>query len=89
MVTTFIDESTMSQFSGTITQDITRRNSLSQAALFAGYCVLKKNNRDVQIFTYSGAPHGFFAYTQPTYDTEAAKMAWQRTAAFLKAHLGG
>src|SRR5262245_57467965 len=49
---------------------------------------LKKNNRDDQIFIYSGAHHGFFAYTQPTYNTEAAKLAWQRTVAFLKEHLG-
>jgi carboxymethylenebutenolidase len=49
---------------------------------------VKKKNRDDQIFIYSGASHGFFAYSQPTYHTEAAKMAWQRTAAFLKEHLG-
>jgi len=49
---------------------------------------LKKNNRDDQIFIYAGAPHGFFSYTQPTYNAEAAKTAWQRTAAFLKEHLG-
>jgi len=48
---------------------------------------LKKNNRDDQIFIYSGAPHGFFSYTQRTYNAEAAKLAWQRTAAFLKEHL--
>jgi len=48
---------------------------------------LKKNNRDDQIFIYSGAPHGFFAYTQPTYNIEAAKLAWQRTVAFLREHL--
>jgi carboxymethylenebutenolidase len=49
---------------------------------------VKKNNGDDQIFIYSGASHGFFAHTQPTYNTEAAKMAWQRTVAFLKQHLG-
>lgn len=49
---------------------------------------LKKNNSDDQIFVYSGAPHGFFSYTQSTYNAEAAKLAWQRTAAFLKEHLG-
>jgi carboxymethylenebutenolidase len=48
----------------------------------------KKNNSNTQIFTYTGARHGFFAHTQPTYDAEAAKKAWQRTAAFLKEHLG-
>src|SRR5262245_57877088 len=49
---------------------------------------LKKNNSDDQIFIYSGAPHGFFSYTQPTYSAEAATIAWQRTGAFLKEHLG-
>jgi len=48
---------------------------------------LKKKNRDDQIFIYSGAQHGFFAYTQPTYNPETAKLAWQRTAAFLREHL--
>jgi carboxymethylenebutenolidase len=49
---------------------------------------LKKNNNDDQIFIYPGASHGFFAHTQPTYNIEAAKLAWQRTAVFLKEHLG-
>jgi carboxymethylenebutenolidase len=48
---------------------------------------LRKTNRDTAIFTYS-ASHGFFAHTQPTYNTGAARTAWQRTAAFLKKHLG-
>jgi carboxymethylenebutenolidase len=48
---------------------------------------LKKKNRDDQIFIYAGASHGFFAHTQPTYNPEAAKLAWQRTAAFLKEYL--
>jgi carboxymethylenebutenolidase len=49
---------------------------------------LKKNNAGDQIFIYSGAPHGFFAHTQATYNAEAAKLSWQRTTAFLKEHLG-
>jgi len=49
---------------------------------------LKKTNRTTQIFTYAGAYHGFFAYTEPTYDADVAKIAWQRTAAFLKEYLG-
>jgi carboxymethylenebutenolidase len=57
------------------------------AQLKAFETTLKKNNRDDQIFIYSGAPHGFFSYTQRTYNAEAAKLAWQRTAAFLKEHL--
>jgi carboxymethylenebutenolidase len=49
---------------------------------------LKKNNSDDQIFIYSGAPHGFFSYIHPTYNAEAAKLAWQRTVVFLKKNLG-
>jgi carboxymethylenebutenolidase len=50
--------------------------------------MLKKNNRDAQIFTYAGASHGFFAYNQPTYDADVSKVAWQRMASFLKKYLG-
>ena len=47
----------------------------------------KKNNSNTQIFTYAGARHGFFAYTQPTYDADVSKIAWERTAVFLKKYL--
>ena len=50
--------------------------------------MLKKNNRGTQIFTYAGASHGFFTYTRPTYNADVSKVAWQRTAAFLKKYLG-
>jgi carboxymethylenebutenolidase len=49
---------------------------------------LKKNNSNTQIFTYAGARHGFLAYTQPTYDADASKISWERTAVFLKKYLG-
>src|ERR1044071_798233 len=49
---------------------------------------LKTNNSDDQIFIYSGAAHGFFSYIHPAYNAEAAKLAWQRTVAFLKKNLG-
>jgi carboxymethylenebutenolidase len=49
---------------------------------------LKTNNSDDQIFIYSGAAHGFFSYIHPTYNAEAARLAWQRTVAFLKKNLG-
>ncbi len=47
----------------------------------------KKNNSNTQIFTYAGARHGFFAYTQPTYNADVSKIAWDRTAVFLKKYL--
>ena len=49
---------------------------------------IKKNNSDTQIFTYPGVRHGFFAYTQATYNAEVSKIAWERTVVFLKKYLG-
>ena len=47
---------------------------------------LKAGGAEVEIFTYE-APHGFFAYTRPTYNADAAKLAWSRTVEFLRHHL--
>jgi carboxymethylenebutenolidase len=47
---------------------------------------LKAGGTEVEIFTYE-APHGFFAYTRPTYNADAAKLAWSRTVKFLLRHL--
>jgi carboxymethylenebutenolidase len=49
---------------------------------------VKKKNSNTQIFTYAGAHHGFFAYTQPTYDADISKITWERTVVFLKKYLG-
>lgn len=49
---------------------------------------VKKKNSNTQIFTYAGARHGFFAHTQPTYDAAVSKIAWERTAVFLRKYLG-
>ncbi|HKO46018.1 MAG TPA: dienelactone hydrolase family protein [Pyrinomonadaceae bacterium] len=49
--------------------------------------LVKKNNSNSQIFTYAGARHGFFAHTQPTYDADVSKIAWERTTVFLRKHL--
>jgi carboxymethylenebutenolidase len=58
------------------------------AQLKAFETALKKNNGDDEIFIYAGASHGFFSYIHPTYNAEAARVAWQRTTKFLKEHLG-
>jgi|GEM_PF-91083 len=57
-------------------------NEIPPEQLEAFELALKKNNKDDEIFTYP-APHGFFAYSRPTYDADAAKLAWQRTTTFL------
>jgi carboxymethylenebutenolidase len=49
---------------------------------------LKKNNSNAQILIYTGAYHGFFDYSDPPYDANASKMAWERTVVFLKKYLG-
>jgi carboxymethylenebutenolidase len=38
---------------------------------------------------YPGTQHGFNNNTTPRYDAAAAKLAWDRTIAFFKAHLQG
>jgi carboxymethylenebutenolidase len=40
-------------------------------------------------FTYPGVEHGFNNDTTPRYDAAAAKLAWDRTVAFLRANLRG
>ncbi len=36
---------------------------------------------------YPGTQHGFHNDTTPRYDAAAAKLAWERTVAFLERHL--
>jgi carboxymethylenebutenolidase len=40
-----------------------------------------------QMYSYPGTRHGFHNNSTPRYDEAAAKLAWQRTIAFLKQHL--
>lgn len=49
---------------------------------------LKAQRTPVELFTYEGSGHGFLAYTRPTYNAEAGKLAWQRAVQFLRKHLG-
>jgi carboxymethylenebutenolidase len=48
---------------------------------------LKANGVKYQMFMYPGTQHGFHNDTTPRYDEAAAKLAWSRTVAFLKANL--
>jgi carboxymethylenebutenolidase len=46
-------------------------------------------NDDVTVHVYEEAEHAFFNDTRPeVYDPEASALAWQRTLAFLRSHLG-
>ena len=50
---------------------------------------LKANGVKYEMFTYAGTQHGFHNDSTPRYDEAAAKLAWSRTLAFLKANLSG
>jgi carboxymethylenebutenolidase len=40
-----------------------------------------------EIHVYPGTQHGFHNNTTPRYNEAAAKLAWERTVAFLKKNL--
>jgi carboxymethylenebutenolidase len=48
---------------------------------------LKAAGTRYEAFTYPNVQHGFNNDTTPRFDPDAAKLAWQRTIAFLKASL--
>ncbi len=50
---------------------------------------LEANHVKYAEYVYPNANHGFHNDTTPRYDEAAAKLAWERTLAFFKEHLGG
>ena len=51
---------------------------------------LKANNKQYELYIYEGVNHAFNNDTNDVrYDKEAADLAWSRTIAFFKKHLGG
>ena len=51
---------------------------------------LKANNKPYEVHIYDGANHAFNNDTnEARYNKEAAELAWGRTIAFFKKHLGG
>ena len=50
---------------------------------------LTKHGKRFDIKVYPGAPHAFFNDTRPSYRSEAAKDAWQRTLNLLNSTLKG
>ena len=58
-------------------------------AMRPGYeAALKANNLSHEMHTYPGTRHGFHNNSTPRYDEAAANLAWERTIAFFKQHLG-
>lgn len=49
---------------------------------------LKASNVPHEMHMYPGTQHGFNNDTTPRYDEAAAKLAWGRTVAFFRKHLG-
>ena len=48
---------------------------------------LKENKKKFESYLYEGKQHGFHNDTTPRYDSEAAKLAWERTLEFFKKNL--
>ncbi len=48
--------------------------------------ILQAQGTRAELYTYE-AEHGFFAYTRPTYNAEAAKLAQNRMLGFFRQHL--
>ena len=49
---------------------------------------LDANGKQYEMYTYPGTQHGFHNNSTPRYQEAAAKLAWDRTIAFLKQNLG-
>ncbi len=49
---------------------------------------LKASNKSYEAYVYPDANHGFHNDTTPRYDKESAVLAWDRTIAFFRKHLG-
>lgn len=59
----------------------------NNAAWPAYEAALKAAGVQLAVYRYLGTYHGFNNDTTPRYDAAAAKLAWERTVAFLKANL--
>ena len=48
---------------------------------------LARSNKTHEIYVYAGAGHAFMNDERPSYNPDAARLAWARTLAFLQKHL--
>jgi carboxymethylenebutenolidase len=51
--------------------------------------IIKQKRPECEIYVYKGAGHGFHCDERGSYNADASKVAWERTTAFLKKHMGG
>lgn len=59
------------------------------SAMWPDYeAALKANDVPYQMYSYPGTRHGFHNNSTPRYHEAAANLAWERTMAFFKQHLG-
>ena len=59
------------------------------AGIAAFEAALKANQKPYELFMYEGANHAFNNDTNPArYNKAAADLAWTRTLAFFRKHLG-
>ena len=58
------------------------------AGIAAYEAALKANHKRYTIYVYPNVNHAFNNDTGSRYDKPAAELAWSRTLAFLKQHLG-
>ncbi|EIM77146.1 dienelactone hydrolase [Nitritalea halalkaliphila LW7] len=49
---------------------------------------LKRESKTYEVHFYPEANHGFHNHSTPRYDEPSAKLAWERSVAFLKKHVG-
>jgi carboxymethylenebutenolidase len=49
--------------------------------------IKQKRGGDCEIYVYADAQHGFHCDERGSYNEAAAKVAWQRSIAFLQKHL--